>query len=475
MRNPKSFLIPFCLLSIFLNASANLTQHINKILAKSPQPVHVGIIIRSAKSNKLIYQRNTSQLFSPASTQKLFVATAALDYLGPNFTYKTELFVDGPVIHHNLKGDVVIRFSGDPELSNDDLQELIEVLKDKGVKKIEGKIKLDITAFNNVPYPPGWLWDDLSYSYAAPLTTSIINKNKFVLRFTPAKKLGDKPVLSVDIPNNIIKFDNQLKTTAGFIEHCPVTIYSDAHNHFALHGCLNKAAGRQRRILATRDPIPYVKAMIRQSLEDESIKCSHRIILGNINKNYHLLGSHHSPPLRKLLKDMLKKSDNLITDSLLKEIGRRYYHTQGNWSNGVRALEHILKPTGINFKHGLINDGAGLSRYNLLSPQQFSKLLEYIYHKPSLRHILMEAVPIAGIDGTLVERMFSEAKDKRVRAKTGSMTGISALAGFIYSRHLGVLSFTIMINGFVGKNHPFTHLEDRICEYLAHYKGKQHG
>jgi len=109
---------------------------------------------------------------------------------------------------------VLIRFSGDPELGFDDLQDLIEGLKEKNINKIQGHVYLSASAFDGIYYPPGWLWDDLSYSYAAPLSTIIIDKNKFILRLRPSKKLGHRPSLSIDIPNKLIQFKNRVKTTA---------------------------------------------------------------------------------------------------------------------------------------------------------------------------------------------------------------------------------------------------------------------
>lgn len=453
---------------------SNLNHGIQKILSQSKMPVHTGIVVRNAKTGRLLYSQHSHYLFEPASVQKLFTATAAIKYLGPHFTFKTHLLSNGIIKNHTLNGNIAIKFNGDPSLSNDDLAQLLDVLRTKGITKINGHVYLDTSAYDNVYYPPGWLWDDLSYSYAAPLSAIIINKNKFILRLTPAKHIGAKPSLSVDIPNDVIHFTNHVKTTAEYNKHCPLTIYSDANNHFTLDGCLNKKWGRQRRNLSIRNPIPYAKTVIRQILKDDGIRIKGKITVLHVNNKYKLLNENRSPTLRALIKKMLKKSDNLITDTFFKQLGHQYFKHQGNWQNGARALKIILKPTGIDFKKNLINDGAGLSRYDLISPLQLSQLLKYIYTQPSIKPVLMEALPIAGIDGTLVGRMYSEAKDKRIRAKTGTMTGITALAGYIYTRHLGILSFTIMMNGFLGKSHPYTQLEDRVCEYLAHYKKRTH-
>lgn len=455
-------------------ASSSLDKEITKIIKKSKKPVHIGVVIRQAKTGKVIYNRKGNYLFAPASVQKLLTATAALHYLGPSFSFKTKLFTSGKKTNGTLKGNLLVQFNGDPELTADDLESLIEALKENGITKIKGKVFIDTSAYDSLYYPPGWVWDDLSYSYAAPLSAAIIDKNAFILRLTPNVKIGAPPTLSVDIPNQTVHFTNHIKTTKTFNKECPVTIYSDFNNHYMLSGCLNKNWGRQRRNVALRDPVPYISTLLIEDLKENNITYSGKISSHKTNKQYKLLAEHDSAPLRKILKDMLKKSDNLISDSLLKQIGHRYFHQPGSWSNGVKAMTKILAETKIDFKGNLIDDGAGLSRYNLLSPYQLSELLQYVYHKPSLRRVLIQALPIAGIDGTLVERMISEAKDKRIRAKTGSMTGITSLAGYIYTKNLGVLTFAIMINGFVGKRHPYTKLEDKLCKFLAGYSQQRH-
>ncbi len=472
------FLLLFSSLSLASNKyqAKSLRQGINKIIRKTSQKVHIGVIVRKAGSGKVLYSHHASFLYAPASVQKLFTATAALLYLGPNFHFNTKLMTNGKIVNHVLNGNLAVKFSGDPEFTHENLSELLSKLQELDITRINGKIYVDVSDYDDVPYAPGWMWDDLSYGYAAPLYAAIIDRNKFILRLEPSKKLYHHPTLSIAIPNGILNFKNQVKTTAKYDKHCPLTIYSDLHNDYLLNGCLTRSWGRQRRTLAIRNPMKYAQVLIEKDLQEDGIAFTSRPQVHRINKLYTVLADYQSPPLSDMLKEMLKKSDNLTTDSLLKEIGRKYSNRQGGWQNGLDALKHILaKPTGINFKSNLINDGAGLSRYNLIKPNQLSLLLSFIYTHPVLRKTLIPALPIAGIDGTLIGRMFSEARGERVRAKTGTMTGVTALAGFVYTRHLGVLTFAVMINGFVGKSTPYRRIEDRICKFIAHYQGKAHG
>ena len=215
--------------------------------------------------------------------------------------------------------------------------------------------------------------------------------------------------------------------------------------------------------------------LIQQGLQDKGITYPGTIRARKAPTDDVVLAEHRSPPLSMVLKEMLKKSDNLTADSLLKKIGEVYYKEPGTWQNGLFALRKILKPTKIDFKHNLINDGAGLSRYNLIAPRQLTQLLYYAYHHPTIRAVLLQDLPIGGKDGTLIDRLRPTANGEHVHAKTGSMSGVCALAGYVMTRHHVTLTFAIMANGFVGKDLPIIHLEDRICELLIRYKGHRHG
>src|SRR3990167_6981240 len=157
-----------------------LTEGLEQILSRARPDANIGMIVRDAKTNQVIYSRQSQHLFSPASTQKLFTAVAALSYLGADFRYPTTLLTHGTIKDHTLLGDLTIQFSGDPEFTVEDLNSLIAQLKKQGIQHIAGHVYIDHSAYGGVPYPPGWMWDDLSYSYAAPLDAIIIDQNKFV-------------------------------------------------------------------------------------------------------------------------------------------------------------------------------------------------------------------------------------------------------------------------------------------------------
>ena len=166
---------------------------------------------------------------------------------------------------------------------------------------------------------------------------------------------------------------------------------------------------------------------------------------------------------------MLKKSDNLIADSLLKKLGEKYFSAQGSWKTGRNAVQAILaSKTNIDFAHVMMVDGSGLSRDNIVTPNAFVKLLNYAYTELSESDLLFASLPSSGRDGTLKHRL-GGAVLGRIHAKTGSMHGISSLAGYIRTANNQTLAFSILINDPVqGKNNQggYRLLENRICEFL---------
>ncbi len=461
------YLLTLSMTSALADTSPPLTQWLESSLPKTAYQPHIGIIIQSAKTGKILYQKNATQLFTPASIQKLFVATAALLYLHPDFTYTTTITSNHQPVNHTLKGNAYLKFSGDPYLSSKDLNQLFKQLKHNGVTHITGALYLDTSAFDSIYYPPGWLWDDLSYSFAAPMSAANIDQNKFILHLLPANQTGRPPQLSPNLPSNVLTLSNHAVTTAHYQKTCPLTVYSDTNNHYSIGGCLVKPWKKQRRSLAIRNPEPYIISKIQTAMNTAGISAQRIQFKTTPLSANHPLSTHHSASMSEIVKHMLTQSDNLAADTLLKTLGHHYYKEPGTWQNGIHALQHILsEQTGIDFHLALLTDGAGLSRYNLASPKQFTQLLYFIQQHSKISDDLKAALPKPGGAGTLAHRMHQYQQSNRVAAKTGSMTGISSLAGYINTRHNNKLIFVIMVNGFVGPSKKYQQFEDKLCQYL---------
>ncbi len=450
---------------------SSIQQNLNNILTQF-KGFNTGVSIQSLSTGRVLYQYNANRGFVPASTLKLFTGIAALDYLGPHFQFKTRFLTNPGALIHNgvLTGNLYIKFSGDPYLTLDDLKDMLETLNEQHINRVQGNIVIDDTVIDRSTWPPGRVIDDRIFCYAAPVTATIINRNCFSLSVIPNRHLLH-PTVTKSNSNLGIVIDNQavtkrLRQASYFLDLKPNTA---SKNHYTLRGYLSPKMGPLSFAVALQNPNLATYDIVAGLLRKYSIRYSN-LVYGKTPPLAKTLAENSSPELAFLIKNMLKKSDNLIADSLLKKLGEKYFSVQGSWKTGRNAVQAILaNKTDIDFKHLMMVDGSGLSRNNMVTPNAFVKLLNFAYTQLPDSDLLFESLPRSGIDGTLKHRLGGFTLG-RIHAKTGSMHGISSLAGYVRTANNQILAFSILINDPVpGKNNQggYRLLENRICEFLA--------
>lgn len=455
----------------FVAEASSITQKIDSILQKVDSRVTLAFAVEDLSTRKILYQKNARLLLRPASLIKTYTGATALKYLGGNFRFNTNLLSFAvPDSKGLIPSAVYLQFNGDPEFTSKNLEQMIAALHKKGVKKILGNLIIDNSQYDGVTYAPGWVVDDITYSYGSPLYSANIDKNKFVIRLHPGA-VGHTATITSPLPAGVASFSNELITTK--ICHSPVLVYSSVANHYNLRGCLARNWGHaQIRELALRNTYLYARVLLARDLRHNGIVLKGHILSGRLPQGAglraHLLVQHQSQPLTHLVRVMLKKSDNLIANTLFKQIGFKYSTAAGTWRNGFKGVAKTLQPlTGIDFRTLQIEDGSGLSSYSLMSAEQMLKLLQAGYKDATLRSQLLPSLPIAGYDGTLQYRMRQFAAHTAIRAKTGSMTGVTNLAGYVLRPGHHPLAFVVLINGFIGKKYAYTRIQDELCGYLA--------
>lgn len=444
-----------------------LAAGMDAILKKTSPHANVGVVVETVDGNHILYEHNASNLFTPASVNKLFVAVAALDYLKADYRFETRLRATGHINEGVLEGNLYVQFNGDPTLTDKQLVNLLNELKAVNITKINGRVYLDNTAYGSSAYAPGWVLHDLIFGYAAPLNAVILNENRFAIILSPSRQNGGSASVSSTVPAGVVKIENN--TITGARRNCPLSVYSDSDNIYHVNGCVSKQPSKQYFALALRDPVTYAKVLIANTLEKNQISFNGPIDIQQAPSGSVVLTLHQSAPLNLIIKEMLKDSDNLYTNSILKQLGSVYYQTQGTWQNGLNAMKQILgAPAKIDFNQIHLFDGSGLSRYNLVSPHQLANLLKYAYENKNIQPDLWDALPIAGQDGTMRGRLTDIAKDEPIHAKTGTMknAGVSALAGYMKTRNKGLIIFVIITNGLEDTHRAYKNMEDRICKFL---------
>lgn len=448
--------------------SANLTATINKAIQNIDPDLAIGVAVKSMKQGDILYRRNESKLFVPASILKIFTAEAALLYLGSNYKFSTSFYTDAKSITNGVvHGNLYLVHSGDPTLTYGDLVDLMAALKAQQIQRVEGNVYIDTTAYDQVNYGPGWVWDDKRYCYAAPISASIINHNCLSFQVAPGKAEGH-PANILGSPRYYYAIQNSVVTKAAYARSCYIRLGTNPDSSISVSGCLPKGRYAQGVSTVINDVIEYNKSMVRNLFRRAAIQVTGVITPGEAPEKLPALATHQSQPLSKLISEMLKKSDNIIAGSIFKKIGETYTNQPGSWENGSTAVSRILaKNAGVNTSHMNVLDGSGLSRYNQITPAQMVQVLDFAFHHEGTNYEFISALPVAGIDGTLKHRLYNIAW--KVRAKTGTMTGVNALAGYVITRDKEAVAFVIIVNGRMGMGWRYKELEDRIVTALANY------
>ena len=436
--------------SIALNVqAANVDEYINQL----PDGANLALMVQKVGAQEPDIDYHGKQMALPASTQKVITALAALLQLGPDFRFTTTLESIGTVADGVSKGDLVARFGGDPTLKRQNIRNMVAILKKSGVQKIEGNILIDTSIFASHDKAPGWPWNDMTQCFSAPPAAAIIDRNCFSVSLYSAQKPGDLAYIRVASYYPVTMF-SQVRTLArGSSEgqYCELDVVPGDLNRFTLTGCLPQRTDPLPLAFAIQDGASYAGAIIKAELKDAGITYTGTLLRQTqVNEPGTVIASTQSAPLHDLLKTMLKKSDNMIADTVFRMIGHARFGVPGTWRAGSDAVRQILRQqAGVDIGNTIIADGSGLSRHNLIAPATMMQVLQYIaQHDNELNYISM--LPLAGYDGSLQYRagLHEAGVDGKVSAKTGSLQGVYNLAGFITTASGQRMAFVQYLSGY---------------------------
>jgi D-alanyl-D-alanine carboxypeptidase/D-alanyl-D-alanine-endopeptidase (penicillin-binding protein 4) len=422
---------------------------IEESLAKLPAGSEASILVLDAKTNSTLISHQADTFRPPASVQKLVTALAARLQLGDAFRFTTDIEAKNQ--------DIIFRFSGDPSLRRDDIRKLVAKLK-KDTSVIKGNLYLNGAAFDEFELADGLPWDNIGVCYSAPSSSISLDDNCAVakLYFTDKQSTQIGFKISRDAPINI---NENLQLLDGLEKrYCKFKLVVAPDNQYQLGGCLGRHEIPRFLSFAIQNTEMYAAEIIRRELKHAGIE-----LKGDIVRNDRISGvviaSHHSERLPKLLDEMVKDSDNLIADNLLKAIGRSYFNEAGGFDNGVAAVKAILKEkAGIDFAGAVIADGSGLSRNNRMTSEHIMQILQYIYSHPELK--LIDSMAESGKSGTLRYRysLRTEELKGRVLGKTGSLYGTFNIAGILKTYSGRDLLFVQQVTNY---HHPDFHRHEK--------------
>ena len=470
---------------IHVKGHKKVLDNITIIIQESGLQTNLGIKVVELESDETIYEWNPLALFNPASNNKLYTCIAALAILDSNQTFSTSVYQDTSALY--LVG------GGDPHLTLEQLDTMARTISDTMklhlgrdywfqnnrvrmrtidlAKKLNYLI-LDDSMLDGVPYGPGWMWDEGSWWYAAQISALSINENCVDFYVTPG--ITGQPVLIKTNPvTDFISITNQSKTvndTTNFMELKIERDWKKQTNSFTITGNVMDTASTDTFQRNVHDPTMYSGTVFAEMLQTRGINIKH-VIKAPLSPGAIKLAEHKSRPVNHALTEFMKRSENLTAELLVKHIGAVVYDTVGTWNNGLLAIKSFLHDTvGIDTNTFRLSDGSGVSRYNYSSPEHFIKLLTWAYNDKVIRDQFLSTFPIVGWVGTLDERMKNEDSTVKIIAKTGTLSGVSCLSGYIFTTRGDPLAFSILMNGYVDEAKPFRNLQDRIVSALTDIK-----
>lgn len=497
--------------------TSRVSRQIEALLAAPvAAQAHWGISVTTL-DGRVLYAKNDAQLFAPASNTKLLTTSAALALLGPNATIETRVVAaTAPDTDGVVRGDITLLGAGDASMSGraypysgrterpnpplDALAALADQLRQRGVRRVEGNIVGDDTAFPWEPYGTGWAWDDLEWSWGAPVSALTVNDNIVYLTVMPGARPGD-PLTFAWNPAETSSYytvNNTARTSAAGSQPSLGLDRAVGSHEIRLFGTLPAGAPAKQLALAIQDPAEFAAMAFRQMLESRDITVSgtpvahHRFSVDTaiyeqsvlrplalppasatpamqpmsaLPPGAVLLDSRTSVPLLEDITVTNKVSQNLHAEIFLRLLGQNY-GADGSIVEGARVVRAFMLRADVEPQDLFFYDGSGMSPEDRITPRALTALLRYDAAQPWGAEF-RGTLPVGGIDGTLSDRFLSGPLHALVFAKTGTLEEVDTLSGYVVARSGRTLVFSILCNGHMPKAKGITKTIDGIVSAVA--------
>src|ERR1700720_2727465 len=446
-----------------------------------------GVLIANRDTGETLFDLNADRYFTPASNAKLFTSVFALATLGTGYRFHTTLEATAALDSDGkLAGDLLLVGRGDPDLSNRKfpfhgkverdgptekiLTEIADAAVARGLKEVDGDIVADDRYIPFDPYPAGWSIGDLFFTFGAPVTAITFNDNSVTITMSPGAQAGDPALIVVDPAEAAAGFTREITTSAIGTEPQLAVVRQPGPNFLLLRGSVPLVHAPVKLDLAITDPVETTALPLKHLLEARGVRIKGGIrveeapapqalkpgeapvLLSSESKsaeknsaaNALALAEHVSPQLLESVRVMNKVSQNLHAELFLRTIAREKTGI-GSAEIGLKLEQDFLKSVGVAEDDAVLTDGSGLSTNNLVTPRSVVALLQYAIHQP-WGPDFMATLPIAGVDGTLEDRLKGTPASGLIQAKTGGLEHVHALSGYATTLGGEYLVFSIFVN-----------------------------
>ncbi|AWI30271.1 D-alanyl-D-alanine carboxypeptidase/D-alanyl-D-alanine endopeptidase [Streptomyces tirandamycinicus] len=433
------------------------------------------VVVADATTGERLYERDAGDRLMPASNTKLATSAAAMALLGPDYRFRTDVLSTGrrhgPVLH----GDLYLRGGGDPTALASDYGRLAAQLRESGIRRVTGRVVADDTRFDTRRLGRSWAADDESSYYSAqisPLTVAPdtdYDSGTVVVEASPGAAPGDRPKVKVTPPTDYVRVDVRGSTVPAGQTDTLAVEREHGTNTVVVSGDVPVGGSTTKEWVTVWEPTGYAAAVFADALAEQGVHVAKAPRLGlPTPPGARLLATHGSMPLRELMLPFMKLSNNMHAETLTKTIG---YETSGHgtWGAGLSAIDGYLREEGVEAAKLRQVDGSGLSRMNVFPADQIARLLLAVRDAPWYADwhasLPVACAPDRAVGGTLRTRMCRTPAALNARAKTGSLTGASALSGYVEDAAGRELVFGIVLNNYLASS--VKSIEDAIVVTLA--------
>lgn len=425
MNRFKTFLLMFAITVLSVNSafSASLDSIIKK--SEIDRTSTVAVSVKDAKTGRVVYAYNEHKLMNPASVQKIFTMKAAYNALKPEYTFDTYVYTDK---HNNL----YLKLGADPSLTTGDLKKLFANAKENHKKTVKD-IVIDPSIIDNTQWGTGWMWDDDTNALLPKYSPFSVNENKINIEILPGangrnpeiKNKSSYPMVFVNLTRNGLSNDVSFERTPWV-----------SGDMTYVYGTIKSQVNRKMPVDSVQT---YFNTELAKALSSSGVKYSGQIKVAPTPKNAQKIASISSAPLNELMSGTLKNSNNFYSEMIFKTAGGHYTNSQGSTAKAIDMFNKYY--SGIKTDKPLIADGCGISRNNLMSADWATEALNFIYKDSDFNQfVLLLPKPI---EGTLSDRLLNISL--QLRAKTGTASGISSIAGYLDTKSGKKYSFAIFI------------------------------
>lgn len=456
-------------------ASQNVSDEVWSVIENSDAREAFWSIVVRDSTGSIKEGYNKAKLIRPASNLKLLTSAAVLNHLGPEYTYTTKMYGLGYQEGQTWNGDIIINGSGDPSISGDFYEgdrfhvfdKFYQTLDSLGIYKIDGNLIGNTAYFDDQPYPKGWNWDDLSFYYGVEINALSFNNNAVDLEVFADDEVGETPRIQwFPFDTDYVNFINEQVITPSNSEYDEFYRRILGTNTIILRSKLPQGYYEKESLSVLNAPL-YFMDTFKKYLEDGQIKVNGRILIENQQPiadldRYEVLAEHKSEPLRNLLKQVNKESSNFYTEMLLKTAAAEHYKTQGSTELGISMVKEYAHTVGLDTANIEMTDGSGMSPATLIEAIDLTKLL----HNIEADSIYKSTLSKPGIDGSLEHRFKEHPLRSNLMGKTGYVSGVRTLSGYLKAESGQQLTFSIATNNYTNKTSYIDYLHEKLIKAI---------